>query len=202
MARRTQKAASWGPAQRHNEVIFKIERPERSGPTVPRCAARYAALRPPRWCTPPMRCEACTNTSASCDVGYLAGFRQEGRHFWSMVDRSVPKGGSSSAPFSQLSPPLWQVSTPRRQGCQLTKREAQVEFSVGIFSHKCVEHLNLTVRRSGAILRRKPRRTFHQLVLFCSVASPWPTRARGARISRSAPACLRRDGGQHPPDRS
>ena len=51
--------------------------------------------------TAPMRCEACTNASASGDVGYLAGFRQEGRHFWSMVDRSVPKGGSSSAPFSQ-----------------------------------------------------------------------------------------------------
>ena len=101
MARRMQKAASRGPAQRHNEVSFKIERPERSGPTAPRCAARCAALRPPRWCTPPMRCEACTNASASGDVGYLAGFRQEGRHFWSMVDQSVPKGGSSSAPFSQ-----------------------------------------------------------------------------------------------------
>ena len=112
MARRMQKAASRGPAQRQNEVSFKIERPERSGPTAPRCAARCAALRPPRWCTPPMRCEACTNASASGDVGYLAGFRQEGRHFWSMVDQSVPKGGSSSAPFSQLSPPLWQVSTP------------------------------------------------------------------------------------------
>ena len=47
-----------------------------------------------------------------CDVGYLAGFRQEGRHFWSMVDRSVPNRAPSSAPFSQLSPPLWQVSTP------------------------------------------------------------------------------------------
>ena len=67
MAPRMQKAASRGPAQRHNEVSFKIERPERSGPTAPRCAARCAALRPPRWCTPPMRCETCTN-AAACGI--------------------------------------------------------------------------------------------------------------------------------------
>jgi len=47
------------------------------------------------------------------------------------------------------------------------KLETQIEFSVGIFSHERVKHLNFTVRRSGAILPRKkvapvsrvPRRT-------------------------------------------
>ena len=75
MAPRMQKAASRGPAQRHNEVSFKIERPERSGPTAPRCAARCAALRPPRWCTPPMRCETCTNAAACVCPGSEVGRR-------------------------------------------------------------------------------------------------------------------------------
>jgi hypothetical protein len=42
-------------------------------------------------------------------------------------------------------------------------------------------------------------RPFHQLLLsFCSADRPCPIPAHGARISRSAPACLRRDGSQHP----
>ena len=56
----------------------------------------------------------------------------------------------------------------------MPKLETQIEFSVGIFSHERVKHLNFTVRRSGAILPRNPPRTFHQLVLFCSVARPTP----------------------------
>ena len=47
-------------------------------------------------------------------------------------------------------------------------------FQVGIFSHERGKHLSFTVRRSGAILPRNPLRTFHQLLLFCSVASPAP----------------------------
>ena len=61
------------------------------------------------------------------------------------------------------------------------------------------KHLNFTVRRSGAILPRNPPRTFHQLLLFCSVASPAPPVLAARESSRSAPAFLRRDGGQHPP---
>ena len=56
----------------------------------------------------------------------------------------------------------------------MPKLEPQIEFSVGIFSYERVKHLNFTVRRSGAILRRNLPRTFHQLLLFCSVASPAP----------------------------
>ena len=54
----------------------------------------------------------------------------------------------------------------------MPKLEPQIEFSVGIFSHERVKHLNFTVRRSGAILRRNLPRTFHQLLLFCSVTRP------------------------------
>ena len=57
---------------------------------------------------------------------------------------------------------------------EVPKLEPQIEFSVGIFSHELVKHLNFTVRHSGAILRRNLPRTFHQLLLFCSVASPAP----------------------------
>ena len=61
----------------------------------------------------------------------------------------------------------------------MPKLEPQIEFSVGIFSHKRVKHLNFTVRRSGAILRRKPRRTFHQLLLFfCRLALAHPCSRR------------------------
>ena len=56
----------------------------------------------------------------------------------------------------------------------MPKLETQIEFSVGIFSHERVKHLNFTVRRSGAILPRNPPRTFHQQLLFCSVARPAP----------------------------
>ena len=67
---------------------------------------------------------------------------------------------------------------PRRSSgvqAEVPKLEPQIEFSVGIFSHKRVKHLNFTVRRSGAILPRNPPRTFHQQLLFCSVPSPAPS---------------------------
>ena len=66
---------------------------------------------------------------------------------------------------------------PRRSSggqAEVPNLEPQIEFSVGIFSHERGKHLNFTVRRSGAILPRNPPRTFHQLLLFCSVASPAP----------------------------
>ena len=66
---------------------------------------------------------------------------------------------------------------PRRSSggqAEVPNLEPQIEFSVGIFSHERWKHLNFTVRRSGAILPRNPPRTFHQLLLFCSVASPAP----------------------------
>ncbi len=66
------------------------------------------------------------------------------------------------------------TSTELRGQAEVPKLEPQIEFSVGIFSHERVKHLNFTVRRSGAILRRNLPRTFHQLLLFCSVARPAP----------------------------
>ena len=66
------------------------------------------------------------------------------------------------------------TSTELRGQAEVPKIEPQIEFSVGIFSYERVKHLNFTVRRSGAILPRNPPRTFHQQLLFCSVASPAP----------------------------
>ena len=67
----------------------------------------------------------------------------------------------------------------------MPKLETQIEFSVGIFSHERVKHLNFTVRRSAAILPRNPPRTFHQLLLFCSVTSPAPRPVLAARESHN-----------------
>ena len=75
-----------------------------------------------------------------------------------------PFKGTSSVP----------TSTELRGQAEVPKLEPQIEFSVGIFSYERVKHLNFTVRHSGAILRRNLPRTFHQLLLFCSVASPAP----------------------------
>ena len=63
------------------------------------------------------------------------------------------------------------------------KLETQIEFSVGIFSYERVKHLNSTVRRSGAILPRNPPRTFHQQLLFCSVARPPQPCSRRANLT-------------------
>ena len=63
------------------------------------------------------------------------------------------------------------TSTELRGQAEVPKIEPQIEFSVGIFSYERVKHLNFTVRRSGAILPRNPPRTFHQQLLFCSVAT-------------------------------
>ena len=167
---------------------------ERCAPAVPQHdRARTSAIPLPAH----RPCAAASQQSPAAmvphgDVGCLVGFRQEG-----------------SAPSTQqaclLRSKVHHLCQPRRSSgvqAEVPKLEPQIEFSVGIFSHERVKHLDFTVRRSGAVLRRNLPRTFHQLLLFCSVASPWPTHARGARISRSAPAGLRRDGGQHPPDRS
>ena len=79
--------------------------------------------------------------------------------------------------FCLLRSKVHHLCQPRRSSgvqAEVPKLEPQIEFSVGIFSHKRVKHLSFTVRRSGAILPRNPPRTFHQLLLFCSVASPAP----------------------------
>ena len=57
------------------------------------------------------------------------------------------------------------TSTELRGQAEVPKLEPQIEFSVGIFSHERVKHLNFTVCRSGAILPRNPPRTFHQQLL-------------------------------------
>ena len=69
--------------------------------------------------------------------------------------------------------------TELRGQAEVPKIEPQVEFSVGIFSYERVKHLNFTVRRSGAILRRNLPRTFHQLCSFAaSLAPPHPCSRR------------------------
>ena len=81
------------------------------------------------------------------------------------------------------------TSTELRGQTEVPKIEPQIEFSVGIFSYERVKHLNFTVRRSGAILRRNLPRTFHQLLLFCSVASPAPP-VRSRRANLTIRTCL------------
>ena len=73
-------------------------------------------------------------------------------------------------------------------------------FQVGIFSHERGKHLSFTVRRSGAILPRNPLRTFHQLLLFCSVASPAPPvlAARESHV-QDLLACAGMAVNNHPP---
>ena len=75
------------------------------------------------------------------------------------------------------------TSTELRGQAEVPKLEPQIEFSVGIFSHERVKHLNFTVRHSGAILRRNLPRTFHQLLLFCSVTRPPHPCSRRANLT-------------------
>ena len=84
------------------------------------------------------------------------------------------KWGERNSPVSSAVPPPLGRQKTSKWLLEGPKLETQIEFSVGIFSYERVKHLNSTVRRSGAILPRNPPRTFHQLLLFCSVASPAP----------------------------
>ena len=96
-----------GPTVLRRRQTFD-RRIERCAPAVPQHdRARTSAIPLPAH----RPCAAASQQSPAAivphgDVGCLAGFRQEGRHFWSMFDRSVPNGEASSAPFSQTYTPF------------------------------------------------------------------------------------------------
>ena len=148
---------------------------ERCAPAVPQHdRARTSAIPLPAH----RPCAAASQQSPAAivphgDVGCLVGFRQEGSAPSTPYMRCLIKGGNRFASFAQryITVP---TSTELRGQAEVPKLEPQIEFSVGIFSHERVKHLNFTVRRSGAILRRNLPRTFHQLLLFCSVTRPAP----------------------------
>jgi hypothetical protein len=82
---------------------------------------------------------------------------------------------------------------------KVPKLEPQIEFSVGTFSH--VTSLQSTSTLPFAAHVRTALKPHFKPFTSCSVCTAdrsCPIPAHGARISRSAPACLRRDGSQHP----
>ena len=105
-------------------------------------------------------------------------------------------GGPNAATQLSGTDPCRQ-ETVDRENLKVANLEPQIEFFVETFSHELAKYLEFTVRRSVANLPRTPLRPLHQLLLLeRSPALPNP--AHRTRISRSAPACLRRDGSQHP----
>ena len=178
--------------------------------TCDRCFERCAPAVPqhdrPRASTIPLPahspCTAASEQSPAAidpcgDVGCLAGFRQEGSPPYMPCKRYNIKGDTKN--WNSLTRYMIRADLDCVFGkslkCPSSSQRSSFQSPPSRMSLQSTSTSPFAVRVRSSL---EPHFDLFTSCSFWSARPPCPNPAHGTRVSRSAPACLRRDGSQHP----